>query len=98
MSRFAVIPVLFALFFLNQSAARACGTLELVKSMPSVKEVPLFRCGSDFNVTLERAHKRDWAGALKAYQAHLKVRGPSYVATADEKATLDYLGQMARAK
>ena len=48
--------------------------------------------------TLERAHKKDWAGALKAYQAHLKVRGSTYVATADEKATLDYLTRMARAK
>jgi len=96
MYRYALILV--AALWCLSGQAHACGTLELVKSMPSAKEVPLFRCGSEFNVTLERAHKKDWAGALKAYQSHLKVRGSSYVATADEKATLNYLTTMARAK
>ena len=90
--------VLAAALWCLGGQAHACGTLELVKAMPSTDKVPLFRCGSDFNLTLERAHKSDWAGALKAYPAHLNVRGRSYVATADEKATLDYLTTMARAK
>ena len=92
------VLILAAALWCLGSQAQACGTLELVKSMPSTDKVPLFRCGSEFNVTLERAHKSDWAGALKAYQARLKVRGRSYVPTADEKATLDYLAMMARAR
>ena len=92
------VLILAAALWCLGSQAQACGTLELVKAMPSTDKVPLFRCGSEFNVTLERAHKSDWAGALKAYQAHLKVRRPSYVATADEKATLEYLTMMARAR
>ena len=92
------VLILAAALWCLGSQAQACGTLELVKAMPSTDKVPLFRCGSDFNVTLERAHKNDWAGALKAYQTHLKVRGSTYTATADEKATLQYLTTKPRAK
>ena len=80
--------------------AVACGpnTAALVKSVEAMDKPPLFRCGSHFNDMLAHAHRKQWPGALKAYQAHLKWIGKSGAETADEKATLQYLQQRARTK
>jgi hypothetical protein len=101
MYRFAFVPALLSLFFMSQSTTHACGSksLSIVKAMSSADKPPLAQCGSDFNLTLQRAHKKDWAGALEAYQAHLKgIFGRSNAGTADAKATLQYLSRMARDK
>ena len=55
----------------------ACGpgTVALIERMVTTQEPPRYRCGSEFNEMLARAQKKDWRGALAAYQAHLAHLG-----------------------
>src|SRR5262245_16371434 len=82
------------------SQAHACGptTLDMVKAMDTVDKPPLFRCGSDFNKPLELAHRKDWAGPLTHYQAHLRGLGRWEAGTKQANDTVEYLRMMARAK
>ena len=78
------------------TSAQACGpnTLALLKSIEHMKEPPMFRCGTDFNNVLARFHKKDWKGALTAYEAHLANLGKWQAGSKDAVAVLAYLRKL----
>ena len=89
-----------ALAFVASCAATAlaCGprTVALIEAAAAAEAMkpPLFRCGPMFNEMLVRAHKKDWKGALEAYEAHLRGRA----STADEREALDFLQRKAESQ
>jgi hypothetical protein len=92
LSRFALALTLFA-----AAPAFACGsrTVALIESAIAMEQPPLFRCGSEFNEMLIRAHKKDWKGALAAYEAHLAHLGKWEAGSENAKETLAYLRRKA---
>jgi len=82
------------------TTALACGpgTVALIERMVSTQEPPRYRCGSEFNEMLARAQKKDWKGALAAYEAHLAQMGKWEAGSANASQTLAYLRRMAQAK
>jgi hypothetical protein len=59
------------------SPALACGehAVKLLQKLSTMEAAPEMRCGSEFNQMLALAYKKDWAGALSAYKAHLAGMG-----------------------
>ena len=97
--RFTTIVVALAAFGLL-TPVHACGpnTVALIENLRTMDKPPMFRCGAEFNQMLERAHQKDWKGAVKAYEAHLAGIGKWQAGTADATATLAHLRRMAGAK
>jgi hypothetical protein len=92
--RFALALV----FVLTGTAAvLACGprTVALIEAVAEMERPPMFRCGSEFNEMLARAQKKDWKGALAAYEAHLSGMGKWEADSANARATLDFLRKKA---
>jgi hypothetical protein len=82
------------------STALACGrdTVALIESVTAMDKPLLFNCGSEFNEMLVRAHRKDWKGALAAYEAHLTLVGKPQAGSADASRTLAFLRQKAEAQ
>jgi hypothetical protein len=96
--RLALIVVL--VLFGAASTALACGprTVALIENVTAMDAPPMFKCGGQFNEMLARAHKRDWKGALAAYEAHLATHGKWEAASANALETLAYLRRKAEAQ
>ena len=94
-----VLALPFVLFGAT-STGLGCGrdTVALIEWMMAMDEPLLFRCGSDFNEMLVRAHNKDWKGAVAAYEAHLALVGKQQAGSADASRTLAYLRQKADAQ
>src|SRR5262245_17856940 len=92
--RFA-LALLFVLS--GAAAALACGprTVALIEAVAAMERPPMFRCGPEFNEMLARAKKKDWKGALAAYEAHLTGIGKWETGSANTRETLDYLRKKA---
>ena len=93
-----LFSTMFALATVGAMApASACApdTVALLETVPAMKQPPAYRCGSDFNTVLTLVHKRDWKGALAAYEQHLSGFGKWQAGSADAKATLAYLREKA---
>jgi hypothetical protein len=69
--------------------------VDLLQKLSTMKAAPEMRCGSEFNQMLALAYKKDWAGALNAYKAHLAGMGRPQAGTPDAQETLAYLAKMA---
>lgn len=79
--------------------ASACGaTVALLKSVSNGGEVPLFRCGREFNEMLAAAGKKNWKQALTSYKAHLGNMGKWQANSAEAKEVLAYLEKKAAGK
>jgi hypothetical protein len=93
---FALPLVLFG----ATSTALACGrdTVALIEGVTAMDKPLLFKCGTEFNQMLVRAHRKDWKGALAAYEAHLALVGKPQAGSADASRTLAYLRQKADAQ
>jgi hypothetical protein len=92
--------VLALAVFGSASTALACGpsTVALIESLTIRDRPPLFRCGSQFNKMLADAHKKDWRGALAAYEAHLANLGRWEAGSSNALETLAYLRRKAEAQ
>lgn len=89
--------LLLATIVATAGTAHACGgdTAAMFEAAPTMTEMPMFRCGADFNKALSLAHAKDWKGALAAYEAHLAGIGKWQADSADARAALAYLRRMA---
>ncbi len=97
--RFLAIALSFALCGASTTGL-ACGpgTVALIQRMVTTQEPPRYRCGSEFNEMLARAQKKDWKGALAAYEAHLAGLGKWEAGSANASETLAYLRRMSQAQ
>jgi hypothetical protein len=88
-----------ALVFVLTGAAAvlACGprTVALIEAVAEMERPPMFRCGSEFNEMLARAQKKDWKGALAAYEAHLANLGKWEAGFPNAAETLAFLRRKA---
>lgn len=76
--------------------ASACGaTVALLESVSNGGEVPLFRCGREFNEMLAAAGKKNWKQALASYKAHLGNMGKWQAKSAEANEALAYLEKKA---
>lgn len=79
--------------------AAACGaTIALLESVSNGGEVPLFRCGREFNEMLDAAGKKNWKRALASYKAHLGNLGKWQADSAESREALAYLEKKAAGK
>jgi hypothetical protein len=94
-----LLAALVATTAFSVTEASACGpdTAALMRRVPDMAAAPAFRCGTHFNDALARAQKKDWKGALAAYEAHLATLGKWQAGSADADATLTFLRRMAAA-
>jgi hypothetical protein len=78
---------------LGTTTAPACGpgTVALIERVVTMDEPPRYKCGAEFNDMLARAQKKDWKGALAAYEKHLANLGRWEVDSANASETLAYL-------
>jgi hypothetical protein len=95
--------VTIAISFALLGAATAClacgpGTVALVQRVMKMEKPPLYRCGSEFNEMLARAQKKNWKGALAAYEAHLAGLGKWEAGSANATETLAFLRQMSQGR
>jgi hypothetical protein len=96
--RFA-IALAFAVFG-GAPTALCCGpgTVTLINRVTAMAEPPAYKCGREFNEMLARAHKKDWKGALAAYEAHLANLGKWEAGSANAMETLTFLREKADAR
>ena len=94
--------VLLAGFFLliGHTLAFACGpgTVALIERVGAMPEPPLYKCGREFNDMLARVHKKDWKGALAAYETHLMHLGKWEAGSENVAETLAFLRKKAEGK
>lgn len=87
--------ILLAGIFLltGQTLVLACGpgTVALIERVAAMPEPPQYKCGREFNDMLARVHKKDWKGALAAYEAHLMHLGKWEADSANAAETLAFL-------
>jgi hypothetical protein len=78
----------------------ACGpgTVALIERTAAMPEPPQYNCGREFNDMLARVHKKDWKGALAAYEAHLMHLGKWEAGSANAVETLGFLRKKAEGK
>ena len=83
---------------ISTTPASACGddTVALFKSVAAGMEPMLYRCGPDFNTTLQQIHAKNWNAALTAYKAHLAGIGSWEAGKDSSKAALAYLEEKTR--
>jgi hypothetical protein len=93
------LALLFAVFGAAPRAV-ACGpgTVALIERVTAMDEPPMYKCGREFNEMLTRAHKKDWKGALAAYEAHLANLGKWEAGSANAAETLAFLRRKADAR
>jgi hypothetical protein len=91
MLRRSALALLFAFFGAESALSCGPGTVALIERVIAMQEPPKYRCGAEFNEMLARAHKKDWKGALAAYETHLTNLGKSEVGSANALETLAYL-------
>ena len=95
-----VALVLLLVLLGSASTALACGpgTVALIESVTAMHEPPMYKCGREFNEMLARAHKKDWQGALSAYEAHLANLGKWEADSANASQTRAFLRRKADAR
>src|SRR5262245_15320307 len=78
----------------------ACGpgTVALIEGVAAMPEPPLYKCGREFNDMLARVHKKNWKGALAAYEAHLMHLGKWEAGSTNAAETLVFLRKKAEGK
>jgi hypothetical protein len=94
----AAIVVSFAFGATTGTLACGPGTVKLIEYMVTTNEPPRYRCGSEFNEMLARAQKKDWKGALAAYEKHLVNLGKWEAGSANAAETLAYLRKKSAAR
>ena len=97
--RLVIVAMVFVLCG-AATPALACGpeTVAVIEAYTKSGDTPRFRCGAEFNEMLARAQKKDWKGALAAYQAHLAGLGKWEAGSANASETLAYLRRMSQAR
>jgi hypothetical protein len=85
---------------LGTATALACGpgTVALIERVITTDEPPRYKCGAEFNDMLARAQKKDWKGALAAYEKHLANLGKWEASSANAAETLAYLRKKSAAR